>query len=266
MPTCAYCKLEKQPTREHVIPAFIYDFQKNLESSVVGWNEVAEKMVGGELKIKDVCATCNNGRLAQLDAYGKEFLTRAGFLTANYTKLSATLPYDFDLLIPWLLKISFNSSRTDGVHCHLFEPFIPYIMGKTGRPGRNKIAVIAYLARPLMLSPEQRVQPPYSRVIGSSDRFNPFLLRICYGDTTSLRAYTLRLVIIGPLVFYFMMFHQDILPGYAASEIRRLLKIIPEGDELKPERKFAALGAGANTWLDLYQHQVNRVRSLEIGD
>jgi hypothetical protein len=263
MPTCAYCKLEGPVTREHVIPAFIYDFQKSLESSITGWNEVAQKMVGGELKVKDVCAVCNNGRLANLDAYGKAFLQRSEILTANYTRLSVTLPYDFDLLVPWLLKISFNSSRTDGAHRYLFEPHVPYIMGNGGRPERSKIAVLAYLASPVILSAAQRIQAPYSRVIGTSDRFNPFLLRICYGGIPGPRTYTLRMIIFGPLVFFFMVFPEDTRPGHAASDIRRFLKIFPEGVELRPERKVVALSAGANTWLDLYQYQINRARFLE---
>jgi len=32
---CAYCKEDAPSTREHVIPAFIYRFQKELEANVL---------------------------------------------------------------------------------------------------------------------------------------------------------------------------------------------------------------------------------------
>lgn len=146
---CAYCKQEASATREHVIPAFIYRFQKQSEASVIGWNEVAKKMVGGEHQVKDVCETCNGGVLSALDAYGKEFLNSNGFLTQNYTALSADLTYDYDQLARWLLKISFNSTRIDRGHSHLFEKFIPFILNGAPAPSKADFAIVATLAAPV---------------------------------------------------------------------------------------------------------------------
>ena len=81
MPACAYCAREAPLTREHLIPAFMYDYQKQF-TPFIGWSELAEKMVGGELQIKDVCAPCNNGSLSALDDYGRRMLTEYG-LQAN---------------------------------------------------------------------------------------------------------------------------------------------------------------------------------------
>src|SRR6266702_179908 len=148
MTRCAYCQEKRPLTREHIIPAFICNFQKQLEGSVIGWNEVAQCMVGGEGKIKDVCEDCNNRVLSELDSYGKRLLTDSGLFVQNYTKQELTLQYDYSLLLRWLLKISFNSSRTDGVHSHLFERFIPFIRGLASPPSRFQVAPLVYLARP----------------------------------------------------------------------------------------------------------------------
>lgn len=263
MSICAYCKQEGVLTREHVVPAFAYAFQKELESSVIGWNEAAGKMVGGELKIKDVCAACNNGVLSTLDSSGKALLVDSGILTSNFTKLSLMLSHDYDLLARWLLKISYNSSRTDGEHSHLFEKFVPYILGKETTPSRAKISILAYLAGPTYPNEEDRQRPPYAKVIGPTNRFNPFLVRISYGFVRGGNNYTLRLVILGPLVFYMLVFNDSVLPGHAAAAVRHFLKVSPGAVELKPSRGFVELNAGRRSWIDLYENQVNRARALQ---
>ena len=246
MPTCAYCKREGVMTREHVIPSFVYAFHKE-HGSCIGWNEAAEKMLPGEGKVKDVCANCNNKILGSLDAYGKELLAGAGILVPNYTKLDLTLQYDFDKLVRWLLKMSFNSARIDGAHSHLFERLIPYMLGESAGPPRSKVAVIAYLAGPEYLDQVKRVQEPYASAAGGSDRLNPFLTRICYSAFPNIKNYTLRLNIFGPLVFYILLFHENVLAGHAASSVRHLLKLIPEAVELRPSRKLVELQAGQHS-------------------
>lgn len=134
MPICAYCKRESRATREHVIPAFIYAFQQQLAQSVVGWNEVVQRMVRGEAKVRDVCAECNHTALSVLDSYGRQLLSDSGLLVQNYTKRTLTIRYDYSLLLRWLLKISFNSSRTDGAHSGLFEEHIQFMRGLSPPP------------------------------------------------------------------------------------------------------------------------------------
>jgi hypothetical protein len=140
-------------TREHVLPAFIYAIQKKTKQKCIGWNEVTEKMVGGELKVKDVCGKCNSEVLGQLDGYAKSILTESGILVENYIKNHITLTYDYNRLVRWLLKVSFNSSRTDGAHAHLFEEHIPFILGHAPTPIRTKVTVIAYMAAPKYSTP-----------------------------------------------------------------------------------------------------------------
>ena len=129
MTQCAYCGEVDSMTREHVIPAFMYEFQKEYDS-VIGWSEPAEKMVRGELKVRDVCTRCNSENLASLDAYAKSFFVDNGLLVRNFTRSQIVLHYEHDQLLRWLLKVSYNSSRTDGAHADLFTPFAPYKIGR----------------------------------------------------------------------------------------------------------------------------------------
>ena len=265
MPVCAYCKQDRTATREHVIPAFMYALQKEVGEGVIGWNEVIQKMVGGEARVKDVCADCNNRVLGELDAYGKNLLNASGLLVHNYMKRTLTLQYDYGLLLRWLLKISFNSSRADGAHSHLFQEHIPFILGSTESPPRYRVATAAYMASPVALDQSQVGDAPFRTAARGSSTFNPFLVRICYGVDPRCDFYTLRINIFGPVVFYMLMFSEGTLPGHAASALRRFMKLTPGAIELTPTRKLVQLRAGAKTWLDLYAHQVQRLHSIVSG-
>jgi hypothetical protein len=243
----------------------MYALQKQAGDGIIGWNEVIEKMVGGEAKVKDVCADCNNRVLGELDAYGKDLLSESGLLVQNYLRRSLTLRYDYGLLLRWLLKVSFNSSRTDGAHSHLFEEHIPFILGTADAPPRYKVGVAAYMASPVVLDQSQVDQEPFRTASRGSKTLNPFLVRICYGFVPGGDFYTLRMNIFGPVVFYMMIFNQGTLPGHAAVAMRRFLKMTPGAMELTPTRRFAQLQAGAQTWLDLYAHQVQRAHSIAGG-
>lgn len=265
MPTCAYCKQDRPATREHVIPAFMYALQKQAGGSIIGWNEVIEKLVGGEAKVKDVCADCNNRVLGELDAYGKNLLSESGLLVHNYMKRTLTLQYDYALLLRWLLKISFNSSRTDGAHSHLFEEHIPFILGAADLPQRYRVTIAAYLASAVALDQSQVNVEPFRTSARGCSTLNPFLVRICYGFDPGCDFYTLRINIFGPVVFYMLIFNEGTLPGHAASAVRRFLKLTPGAIEMTPTRRLMQLQAGAKTWLDLYAHQVQRVHSIARG-
>jgi len=256
MKKCAYCKSEQSLTREHVIPAFIYSIQKKTKQKCIGWNDVIEKMIGGEFKVKDVCGKCNNEILGLLDEYAKNTFTESGILVENYISLT----YDYNHLTRWLLKVSFNSSRTDGAHAHLFEEYIPFILGYTSAPIRSKVAVIAYMAAPEYVDASRINRESFLKLAKGSKVLNPFIVRICYGVVSGSSNYTLRLNVFGPLVFSILLFNDNVLPGHACVEIKRFLKILPKSVELTVNKKIINLKAGEISWLDLYTPQVMRAK------
>jgi hypothetical protein len=260
MSSCKYCEEEEKLTREHIVPAYMYEFQKELETKVTGWNEVAKKMVGGELKIKDVCAGCNNGVLSNLDAYSKALLQNSGLLVQNYIKNQISFIYDYDLLLRWLLKVSFNSSRTDGAHKHLFEKHIPYILYGDNYPKKNQVSLVAQMAAPELIERTYIEKEKFYKFSAGSKILNPFLIRICYGKVNGAVGYTLRTIIIGPVVFHLLMFDNDISPGHAATEVKRIIKSEPNSMFLSRNKKYVTIKAGQKSWLDLYKHQINRIK------
>lgn len=262
MKKCAYCKSNGPLTREHVVPAFIYAFQKKIEQSCIGWNDVIKKMVGGELKVKDVCSHCNNEVLGKLDGYAKNIFTESNILVENYQKNTITLTYEYNMLLRWLLKVSFNSSRTDGVHAPLFEEYIPFMLGLSSPPARSKVAIIAYMAAPEYIDKSTINKEAFSKLAKGEKGFNPFLVRICYGATDNRLGYTLRLNIFGPLVFSILIFNKNTLPGHAGAAIRKFVKMMPNSVELTSNKKVIKLNVGSISWLDLYEPQVLRSKGL----
>ena len=242
------------------MPSFIYAFQKQLEQSVLGWNEGANKTVKSEIKIKDVCAECNNGILGDLDSYGKNLLTDSGLLVQNYKKLDLSLSYDYPRLLRWLLKISFNSSRMDGIHSPVFKQYIPFILGTAPLPPRNKIATVLSLAAPEIIPKGSVTTLPYINAAEGSAILNPFLVRISYGAIPSER-FIHRIIFFGPAIFQLALFQDGVLPGHAASQIRSLLKQEVGGVELNEKRRVVTVKAGKQTWLDLYGPQSLRERA-----
>ncbi|MDN2669795.1 hypothetical protein OX459_00145 [Janthinobacterium sp. SUN026] len=250
-------------TREHVIPKFLHEFQKTLSASYSGWNEVAEKMIRGEATVKDVCEDCNGKKLGPLDDAAKRLLAEANLLVSNYTRSTITLKYDFDLLVRWLLKVSFNSTRTDGVHSYMFDPHIPYMLNGTNRVHRSKIAILAYFSGPDTPNTAKTKQENFSFFTNVSENMNPFFVRICYGHVPGEKNYALRLVIIGALVFFMLVFENEASPGHAAAAIRAFIKNIPRAVELSPTTKLITLRPGKPTWLDLYQQQIMRLQKID---
>lgn len=262
MTICAYCGNDRPATREHVIPSFMYSFQKQFSESVVGWNEVASRMIQGEAKVKDVCAACNNGTLGELDSYAKNLLSSCGLLVHNYKKRSLSFNYDYSLLLRWLLKVSFNSSRTDGVHAPIFEEHIPFILGNSPPPPRHRVACLLSLAAPELLKNYPQIPETFDSLAQGSGIVNPFLVRICYGGIPTER-YVQRFNIFGPAIFQLIIFNEGMQPGHAASEIRSLLKLKPTGVELSDKHRFVSVTAGEVSWLDLYGPQIIRAKSIE---
>jgi hypothetical protein len=264
MPICAYCGQERAATREHVIPAFVYAFQKRIEAHI-GWSEVAGRMIQGEGKVKDVCAECNNTILGPLDDYGKGLLTATGILVPNFERTSLILQYDYNLLLRWLLKVSFNSSRCDGAHRHLFERHVPFILGSAAHPPRHQVACLAYLAAPERVETSHLDSATFFRATRGLRVFNPFLARISYAIIPGENSYTLRLNAFGPLMFHLVLFQEHVLPGHASASLRKLMKRLPGLVELSSKLKLIQLTCGSETWLDLYRDQIARTRAVENG-
>lgn len=121
--TCAYCGKSGSLTREHLWPGGIIARAKHINTSYFG---KLEKFIDAELTIKDVCADCNNGPLSNLDAYICR-LFDAQFNRPAIRRQARTFVYDYETLLRWLLKISYNTARaneSDAVVLSRYKDFI----------------------------------------------------------------------------------------------------------------------------------------------
>lgn len=163
MKRCPYCGATCRPTREHLIPDW--------HSQTVGregWETFNARSptrhLKGDMEIKDVCGSCNNGVLSQLDSYGKD-LFLAFLQEPAYRGESTNFEYDQSLLMRWLLKLCFNSARVHNADTTILQEYAKYVLGLEQIPG--DVAVFAHLISPTDYS----MQPPTAarRVISSPD-------------------------------------------------------------------------------------------------
>jgi len=122
---CAYCGEHGKLTREHIWPDWILQRTEYH----MAYSAKANKVVGRDQTIRDVCAACNNGPLSDLDAYAltlwDPYLSR--WVAANE---EVDFQYDHSKLLRWLLKLAFNASRTTGTHAELLARYASVLIAR----------------------------------------------------------------------------------------------------------------------------------------
>lgn len=107
---CAYCGRPGRLSREHLFPAWLHE--RTREYGAQYYAPAPDKLVSGEQKIGDVCRTCNSGSLSRLDDYARH-LYDTYFARIIRDGESVQFDYDYDRLVMWLLKISYNHARAN---------------------------------------------------------------------------------------------------------------------------------------------------------
>ncbi|MDI9273135.1 hypothetical protein [Stenotrophomonas sp. PFBMAA-4] len=139
MKTCQYCDLSGDLTKEHVIPNWYYKGIK--PKSGAGFSEKARgRLFSGELKIRDVCEKCNNGPLSELDNYGKGLYERHMLQPTN-ERGSSDFTFDYNLLVRWLLKLSYNSARMTGNDVGILSEYKEVILGTAPIPKNVRVTL-----------------------------------------------------------------------------------------------------------------------------
>lgn len=105
---CAYCGKARPLTREHLWPDWVLRRTEYHHAYLAG----AGKIVGREMKIRDVCAPCNNVRLGRLDEHVKSLWAPylGQWIAAGQT---IDFRYDHGQLLRWLLKVAYNTARSN---------------------------------------------------------------------------------------------------------------------------------------------------------
>lgn len=240
--TCAYCHRTAKPTREHIWPASIVRrvserFRHHPNSPKLSWSDPI---------IKDVCESCNNGPLSELDAYGSKLFDTyfARFITEGD---SVSFEYDFGLLARWLLKLSFNSARSVGSDATRLRCYAPALIDKAvALPEDFSIALDLVLPSVMPNSPRE--------LLPASNRLCQVKFTNGVGDWC-----TVRLVAINS--YYFWILIQDwpdaeVDPDHA----RTVLSKIP-GAYLDPAETQAILTASGMRTFDIHKDMISSLRT-----
>ncbi|WP_283589706.1 hypothetical protein [Oceanospirillum linum] len=193
--SCAYCKKNQPLTKEHIWPN---GFIKRFGSDGVIYNKKVDRFFKSDPVIRDVCASCNNIKLSSLDRYLCE-LYDSYFHTVIAPGQPASFGYNYEKLLRGLLKISFNSARTQDeengkIKAH--DKFSDYILDGGYKPNDVQLRLLIVTSSTMHI-PEQ----------GYTGQLEPEFFRctdISYDGPLSNR-FIVRAVIIKSYWFYIVL-------------------------------------------------------------
>ncbi|MGE3261658.1 MAG: hypothetical protein AB7K68_07775 [Bacteriovoracia bacterium] len=217
MSDCAYCDkpYEKNRTREHVIPSWY------LKEDGISFNERSRNKVSNdEIVIRDVCAGCNNGPLSRLDAYGKSLYLQY-FQNFVFAEEQVALKYDYQELVKWLLKISYNSARANNSDPEILGQYRSYLIGDAALP--NGVMLFLSMIAPSVDDPEAGIRAA-NRL--EPDSHKPDIFRVGVGSFPGIDGiyWVNRVVSIGS--FRFLLFVPDLVQANIATETAQVLNAL----------------------------------------
>lgn len=226
---CAYCDVDCEPTREHVIPQWYIDLHgiQALET-FNGRNPVNHTQ--GPLLVKDVCARCNNQILGELDQYGKAVYDKYCH-EPIYLGESCHFDVDSVLLKRWLLKLCFNSGRMHGADTLILSQYREFILGKMESP--RPFPVYVHLISPTDFStdpPTAATRPNGDRVVEPVRWFRFGQLRVLPSLLTDV---VQRQVYIGGLCFTLF-----VRSPKNPKHFDHVARIIPEFQKIFPQARI----------------------------
>lgn len=192
---CAYCKENLALTKEHVWPKGLI---KRFDPEALTYSKNTNRFFKSDLVVKDVCVECNNVKLSSLDSYLCEIFDST-FHEFVAPGCPARINYNYDLLLRGLLKISFNSARTQADNLEKIKAhdrFSGYILDGGYRPSYVQL-------RLLIVTSAKQLQ--FGK--GYIGNFEPDLLRcvdINYDGPLSARFFV-RSVVIRSYWFYIII-------------------------------------------------------------
>lgn len=128
MGTCIYCEQQGKITQEHIFPNFLLKLNGN---TGITFSNAAQGYFESDAVVKDTCKKCNDGPLSRLDDYASSLCNKY-FSQVILDHL--TIKFDYDKLLRWVLKVTFNAQRGfSGIN----KPFLhlrDYMLGKQIRP------------------------------------------------------------------------------------------------------------------------------------
>lgn len=125
MKECAYCKKATNDlTGEHVIPNGLLNLYPDQD---ITFSQDKKYKDNEGLTINDVCASCNNDLLGDLDGYGVS-LIKENFMHDFKSDEKYVLSYNYNKLSRWLMKIAYNTDRVSKIDNAVIKNTTRYIL------------------------------------------------------------------------------------------------------------------------------------------
>ena len=236
MGICSYCGKDKFLTREHIIPSFICEYQKENSKKNTGWINKANKLVGAEAKIKDVCENCNNVILCELDKHAKYVLENAGAFSQNNLCSKATLNYSYDKFLRWIFKVLYNPARASNHNEHSFHCYKDLMLGTDNN---DNLLVLC------------------GGIFKFTGTGTPFIFRIAWPPELD-NIFDVRLIVIGSFAFHLLIFKPDTSKDIKEAQIQEYLEMFKGLKEISKDSKECELTQLEQTFFESFELQLLR--------
>ena len=248
MTDCAYCGRNENPlTREHLFPRALDQLIVTPAKESHFFSErIPGKFVLAELTVKDVCASCNNVVLSELDTYLTEWVRKYATRYFSYGE-SVVVSYDYDKMLRWFLKLTFNFARVNpdfSGDVDLLRRFRGYILGHATRPARIRLS--AGLVYSFVPTTNEELS------LMGSEPVHPDAIRssIVATNYKSQYKFSVRRVSLGAFAFLLLVF-EPATPASQMNELGGLLDSKFLGFRvLKPEDTSRKLTASSESTMD----------------
>jgi hypothetical protein len=172
-------------------------FRKTFEAITTAKTSTGEKAILGDLKVRDVCTSCNNGPLSRLGTYLCQ-LNDKYFSKIIRPGDRVRFEFDSDQLLRMLLKIRYNVARARNWPLGNWRDVVQYVLGRSPCPSGFRIFVQLMIPTPvqktnLPVSPGTTEVPPLPMRVYSVDVSNyPGVMSAYWISFWSYRFFILR--------------------------------------------------------------------------
>jgi hypothetical protein len=250
--TCAYCGAYGPFSREHVIPAFLY---RQYPDQKFGYHPKAGRYLEWEAVVGDVCKACNSGPLSNLDAYAKSFTEENRCHRSFRSRPTIHLVYDYQLLLRWLLKVTYNAMRVVDRDTEVLSKCIPYILRSEPLPFSPELLVEVIRDAPIPQWGKHLLPKSMQDVdFLSAHRFRvgEFRIRNAAGSDLS------RYVALNAFYFYLVLFRSNTPSEEVRAFLGGIRRELPQATRFRPNRKSVDVKVSKRTIFEAYQDQALR--------
>lgn len=244
---CAYCHESGSLTREHIIPAFLYRLHPDQK---FGYLKKADRYLEYEAVVRDVCRSCNSGLLRSLDDYGKLFYEQNRCYRTFKSQLRINVRYDYEMLLRWLLKISYNAVRAAGGDTNTLSACANFILYSAPLPFQVNLLIEVIRNAPINDDERLSLLPELRHIDSLSAK------RFRVGSVFDLpEGSVCRFVAINAFYFYIILLPAESPRQRMGSVVRGLRLSIPQMFRLSPTGKSREVKVSKRTIREAYMDQ-----------